>query len=172
MRVVLVFAVLIAVMACTRTADDESRSRPPRYAGTAPWTIHGVVPGDSKLSIEQRFGKGEQVGIDSLRTSRWPGKGLTVKFDAQERAIDVHGNYLTAGDTALAYDGLPEADVAAALGKGERKGHRAPQAAGVIGLGSTETGSTLFYENGGNQVELTFHKGSFRGVRLTPSPDR
>jgi hypothetical protein len=163
---------LIALTACTRTADDESLSRPQRYTGNAPWTIHGVVPGDSKASIEQKFGKGEPVGIESLRTSRWPGKGLTVQFDLRDFAIDVHGNTLSAGDTALAYDGLPEADVVAALGKGERKGHRAPQAAGVISLGSTETGSTLFYKNGGNQVELTFQKGSFRGVRLTPSPDR
>lgn len=172
MKAALGFFLLIALAACTHTADDESLSRPPRYTGNAPWTIHGVVPGDSKVSIEQKFGKGEQVGVESLRTVNWSGKGVIVKFDAKDLAIEVHGNYLTAGDTALAYDGLPEADVVAALGKGDRKGHRAPLSAGVISVGSTETGSTLVYKNAGNQVELIFQKGSFRGVRLTPLPDR
>jgi hypothetical protein len=165
----LLFAAALILVGCSRAQDDSAFERPARHSGKELWTIQGVAPGDTRADIEKRWGKGEPVGVESLRTARWPSRGVTIRFDAQNVAQDVHGARLNAGDAILADDGMQEADVVATLGDGKRRAHNAPQSAGVIGIGSVETGATLQYENSSRLIELTFHKNALRGVRIRES---
>ncbi|RXK55237.1 hypothetical protein ESB00_04895 [Oleiharenicola lentus] len=142
---------------CYREVTDESAmARRPRYTGTSPWTVDGVRPGDRYTAIRERLGepRDDRPG-SSGRIATWNYGQLTVAFDREDRATEVMGQSIRAGNDTVITTGIPEAEVVQVLGHGETQKTSRPTGSGVIAIGRTHTHTTHLYENGGVRFEVS-----------------
>ena len=158
---------------CGREATSYSEYAP--YKGAAPLTIRGVWPGQEAAAVISLLGAPDRrdsagVGRETLQWQRFSDMAVTVDTSAG-RVTEVLGNLLTAGSDPVIEPEMSEADVRQVLGKPVKdQSHSRPSGSGVISLGRTQTGRTLWYRRDGRTIEISVQKDrvAYLCLRLPP----
>ena len=149
----------------TREASDLDQHQ--LYAGTDPWAVQKVRPGDRLTQHQARLGAPQKdLGSDGRRVVQWTSPSeLMLTVNADGEIVEVWGRSLTAGDSTLIDTGLSEEEVARILGRGKVQKSTRPSGSGVISLGSVEMSRTMTYDDGGVRFEITLEEDQVKYVR-------
>lgn len=163
----LAFLLMSAAMEFAPVREGSDLDQYQRYAGTEPWAVAKVRPGDVLTAHLARLGPPDQDRTSSSgRGVEWTSPSdlrLTVNKDGE--ISDVWGRSLTAGGTTLISTGLSQKEVECILGRGRVQTSTQPTGSGVISLGSREVGRTLSYESEGVRFEITLEEDQVKYVR-------
>lgn len=138
-----------------------------RYAGTAPWTVAGVRPGDNVEAVIARLGPPARDNREGARrVVRWTGpEEIGITATATGEVVDVLGASLSAGGERILDRGFEGDSVETILGSARIERHYGPSGSGVISLGMKERGRTLRYDNAGVAFEVGVNEGRVSYVR-------
>ena len=165
--------VLTGLGGCYKVATDSTGYAP--YKGGAPLTIRGVWPGQSGAELVSHLGKPERRdpaghGAETLQWERASGMAVTLDTSTG-RVTEVLGDLLTGGGDPVIEAGMPEAAVRQVLGKPARdQDYYRPSGSGIISLGRTLAGRSLWYRRDGRLIEISVQKDRVAYVRLLVSP--
>jgi hypothetical protein len=148
---------LLLLAGCFREATDASTAAVrPRHAGSEPWTIDGVRPGQSFDEVKQLFGEPREIRgtAPGPRTASWERRNTMVTFDRDNRVTEVMGSTIQAGGKVIVQGGAGEAEVTQILGSPGRVQKVSQPKGHVISLGHKHIGTIMIYDNAGVRFEL------------------
>ena len=145
-----------------------------RYAGSAPWAVGGIRPGDASAPHLAKLGPPERdTDMKPGRVLRWSRpEDLTLSVTSDGEIVEVLGQSLTAAGKTLVHAGLSQAEIERVLGRGKVTRSTRPTGSGVISLGSTEVARILTYENGEVRFEITLEEDRVKHVRAVKAAPR
>lgn len=158
----------LSLAACTKVVTEED-AQYRRYAGTDPWTIEGIRPGDSLATATARHGHpSRSLPGTGATTLQWQvPDNFQVIVDGEGRIVEVLGRAIRAGNASLVSPGMTPDQVKRVLGPGDFASQRSPSGF-VVQLGPGKvTGGTARYADGDAKAEISFGEDGVRWVRLS-----
>jgi hypothetical protein len=163
----LAFLSISAVLRFGLTRDASDLDQHQLYAGSDPWAVQKVRPGDRLTQHQARLGAPEKDLVSNGgRVIQWTSPSqLTLAVNEDGEIVEAWGRSLTAGDSTLIDTGLSEAEVTRILGRGKVQKSTRPSGSGVISLGRVEISRTMTYDDREVRFEITLEEDQVKHVR-------